>query len=88
MFSFQDQFGSAPAHCNDSVTERIKPATCGTTMDGTKWNHSHNVTVHTLVDQSSRQSYTCSINLQANSRTDTLWYNYNLPEVMVSSQYD
>ena len=36
MFSFQDQFGSAPAHCNDSVTERIKPATCGTTMDGTK----------------------------------------------------
>ena len=85
MFSFQDQFGSAPAHCNDSVTERIKPAICGTTMDGTKWNHDHKITVHTLVDQSSRRSYTSSVNLQSYSYTDTLWLNYNIPEVMVSS---
>jgi hypothetical protein len=85
MFSFQDQFGSAPAHCNDSVTERIKPATCGTIMDGNNWKHYHTITVHTLVDQSSRRSYTSSVNLQSYSYTDTLWLNYNIPEVMVSS---
>ena len=85
MFSFQDQFGSAPAHCNDSLTEQIKPATCGTIMDGTKWNHDHKITVYTLLDQSSRRSYTSSVNLQSYSYTDTLWLNYNIPEVMVSS---
>ena len=85
MFSFQDQFESAPAHCNESVTERIKPSICGTTIDGTKWNETHEITVDTLADQSSRRSYSCSVKLQAKSRIDTLWYNYNLPEVMVSS---
>ena len=85
MFSFQDEFESAPAHCNDSVTEKIKPAMCGTTMNGINWNHYHNITVHTLADQSSRRSYTCSVNLQAKSFTDTLWLNYKLPEVMVSN---
>jgi len=85
IFSFQDQFESAPAHCNDSLTEQIKSATCGTTMDGNKWNHYHTITVYTLVDQSSRRSYTCSVNLQAKSFTDNLWLIFNLPEVMVSS---
>jgi hypothetical protein len=85
MFSFQDHFESAPAHCNDNLTEQIKPATCGTIMDGNNWNHDHKITVHTLGDQSSRRSYTCSVNLQAKTFTDTLWLNYNLPEVKVSS---
>lgn len=87
MFSFQDHFESTPTHCNDSVTEGIKPSICGTTMNGIKWYEPHKITVDTLADQSSRQSYICSINLQAKSSTDDLWFNYNLPEVLVSSQY-
>jgi hypothetical protein len=85
MFSFQDHFESVPAHCNDSLTEEIKPAICGTIMDGNIWNHYHTIIVHTLADQSSRRSYTCSVILQAKSFTDNLWLNYNLPEVKVSS---
>lgn len=88
LFSLKDQVQSLPADCNESSSDvelHTTASSCGLKFDGYKWNMYHTFTLRTLSDQTKRQSYTCKAKLISNSNTDTLWQNYHLPEVSVST---
>lgn len=84
LFSLKDQFQSRPANCNESLSDeeiKMSKSTCSIAFDGTKWQNYHTFKLQTLSDQALRSSYTCSAKLIAKSNIDTLWQNYQLPEV-------
>lgn len=87
LVSLKDLFKSRPAYCNDSLSNEeinMSKSTCNIAFDGTKWSTYHTFNVETLSDQTLRSSYTCSAKLIAKSNIDSLWQNYQLPEVYVS----
>lgn len=87
LFSLKDHFQSRPADCNDSISDeeiKMSKSTCSLDFDGTKWQDYHSFKLKTLSDQALRSSYKCSAKLIAKSGIDTLWHNYQLPEVYVS----
>ncbi|XP_052073138.1 von Willebrand factor D and EGF domain-containing protein-like isoform X3 [Mytilus californianus] len=86
LFSLQDQIKSRPANCNDSLSNKIienSKSSCGLAFDGTKWQEYQTFTLRTLGDQAVRSSYTCTAKLIAKSNIDSLWKNYQLPEVSI-----
>lgn len=87
LFSLKDQFQSRPANCNESLSDeeiQMSRSTCGLAFDGTKWQNYHTFNIKTLSDQALRSSYKCAAKLIARSNIDTLWNNYQLPEIYVS----
>lgn len=88
LFSLQDQIKSRPANCNDSLSDDIienSRSSCGLAFNGTAWDKYQTFTLRTLGDQAVRSSYTCTAKLIAKSTIDSLWKNFQLPEVSVSS---
>lgn len=84
LFSFADQFDqNEERHCNQSLTDKVKPSACGLEFDGVNWFQYQTVSVSALADQTSRQSYTALVKLRAISGGDTLWANYFLPDITV-----
>ncbi|VDI45937.1 Hypothetical predicted protein [Mytilus galloprovincialis] len=86
LFSMQDQFQSRPANCNDSLSDeeiQMSKSSCGLVFDGTQWQNYHTFKIQTLSDQALRSSYKCAAKLIARSHIDSLWNNYQLPEIYV-----
>ncbi|CAG2246022.1 unnamed protein product [Mytilus edulis] len=86
LFSLKDQIKSRPANCNDSLSDDIienSKSSCGLSFDGTKWQEYQTFTLRTLGDQAVRSSYTCTAKLIAKSNIDSLWKNYQLPDVSI-----
>ncbi|OPL21132.1 hypothetical protein AM593_07238, partial [Mytilus galloprovincialis] len=86
LFSLKDQFQSRPANCNESLSDeeiKMSKSTCRLVFDGTKWETYHSFKLQTLSDQALRSSYKCSAKLIAKSSIDSLWQNYQLPEVYI-----
>lgn len=88
LFSLKGQFQGRPANCNDSLPDeeiKISKSACGLVFDGSNWDEYHSFKLQTLSDQALRKSYKCAAKLIAKSNIDTLWLNYQLPEVYVSN---
>ncbi|VDI44604.1 Hypothetical predicted protein [Mytilus galloprovincialis] len=88
LFSLKDQFQGRPANCNDSLPDeeiKMSKSACGLVFDGSNWDEYHSFKLQTLSDQALRKSYKCAAKLIAKSNIDTLWLNYQLPEVYVSN---
>lgn len=84
LFSYRDQFkDQEQRHCNQSLTEDIKPSACGLEFDGQKWNQYQTISVSALTDPTSRPSYSAIVKLKAISSRDTLWRDYFLPDITV-----
>ncbi|VDI19176.1 Hypothetical predicted protein [Mytilus galloprovincialis] len=86
LFSLQDQIKSRPANCNDSLSDDIienSRSSCGLAFNGTAWDKYQTFTLRTLGDQAVRSSYTCTAKLIAKSTIDSLWKNFQLPEVSI-----
>lgn len=89
LVDFTEEYTSgSPQYCSSTFTDLTKPSLCGLDLNGWFTGQWQKLDVKLPANVANDQEYRAKMKLRVvNSQYDTLWSNYDLPEVTVSFSF-